>query len=371
MALVTTRKIRRFSNGQTWGCAAVWLLCSYAHGGVVGPGKDGSELPDNPLPASLLPGQAPAEEDASGTVSGLVVDVDGAYVSGAKVKLSSLSSATERTTLSNNEGTFAFDHVLSGPFVLVVTSPGFVEATSRGTLAKGQIYEAEPFALKLAPVDVVVEAVASQHDVAAEQVHLEEKQRLVGFVPNFFVSYNWHAAPLSTGQKFGLAFRNASDPGNLVLVGITAGIQQAGDDFSGYGQGAEGYGKRYGADLANLVVGTILGGAVLPSLFHQDPRYFYKGTGSIRARTLYAISTAVICRGDNGRRQPAWASVLGDLSAGAISNAYYPASDRNGARLTIENGLLGVAGDALGNIFQEFVLRKLTPSAKSQAQRMP
>jgi hypothetical protein len=199
-----------------------------------------------------------------------------------------------------------------------------------------------------------------------EQLHAEEQQRLAGFAPNFFISYDWNAAPLSTKQKFALSWASGRDPVNFLLVGTFAGIQQAENSFNGYGRGPAGYGKRFGANLADLEVGTFLGGAVFPSVFHQDPRYFYKGTGTIRSRIVYALSTAVIQRGDNGRRQFALSSVLGDFSAGAISNLYYPASNRNGAGLTIENGFLGVAGDALNGLFQEFIARRLTPSANKQ-----
>jgi len=111
----------------------------------------------------------------------------------------------------------------------------------------------------------------------------------------------------------------------------------------------------------------MLGGAVLPSLFHQDPRYFYKGTGSVWKRAGYAISTAVVARGDNGKWQPAYASVLGDFASGAISNLYYPAQNRNGAALTIENGFVGIAADAATNLLQEFVLKKISTGVKKAA----
>jgi hypothetical protein len=115
----------------------------------------------------------------------------------------------------------------------------------------------------------------------------------------------------------------------------------------------------------------MLGGAVLPVLFHQDPRYFYKGTGTVWQRTRYALSTAVIARGDNGKWQPAYAGLLGDFGSGAISNLYYPASNRNGAGLTIENGFLAVAGDAVGNLLQEFVLRKMSTGVKLHGTPQP
>ena len=103
---------------------------------------------------------------------------------------------------------------------------------------------------------------------------------------------------------------------------------------------------------------------MLPALFHQDPRYFYKGTGTKRSRFLYAATRAVVTRGDNGNSQPNFAGVLGDLSAAAISNAYYPASDRQGAGLFLTNGILAIAGDAMNGVVQEFLLHRVTTKGK-------
>ena len=302
---------------------------------------------------------ATAEPSAKGTLAGTVTDVHGALLGGAEIHLQP-SAGAARTTQTNRDGRFSFDNVVPGPFSVVIALPGFEPLSLDGTLQSNQPLTLVVPALQLATVNVSVDAVASAEQLSIEQMHAEEHQRLLGVLPNFFVSYNWDAPPLTTRQKFALSTKNVLDPGNLALVATVAGVQQAADAFPGYHQGAAGYGKRYGADLANLVIGTYMGGAILPSLFRQDPRYFYKGTGSLRSRFLYAVSTAVICRGDNGHRQPAFSGVLGDLSAGALSNLYYARSDRQGATLTLENGLLGIAGDAMNNVFQEFVLKKLT-----------
>lgn len=311
-------------------------------------------LPSAPLPSAPLPAVG-----SFGTLSGTLTDVHGALVGGAEVALQS-ATGPSRNVLSDRDGRFDFENVTLGDFRLSITLPGFEPVSVEGTLQRNQRLMLEVPALQLATLNVSVDAVATAEELSTEQMQAEEHQRLLGVLPNFFVSYNWNAPPLTTKEKFTLATKNSFDPGNLALAGTVAGVQQATNAFPGYHQGAAGYGKRYGADLANLLVGTYMGGAVLPSLFHQDPRYFYKGTGSIRSRFFYAVSTAVICRGDNGKRQPAFASVLGDFSAGAISNLYYAPSDRQGATLTLENGLLGVAGDAMNNVFQEFVLKKLT-----------
>ncbi len=139
---------------------------------------------------------------------------------------------------------------------------------------------------------------------------------MLGVFPNFYVSYDPNAVALTSKQKFELAYRTTIDPVTFVLTGAIAGAQQAQNNFSGYGQGAQGYGKRYGAVYADTVTSTFLAGAVFPSLFKQDPRYFYKGTGTVRERFLYAVANAVICKGDNGRWQPSYSNILGNLASG-------------------------------------------------------
>lgn len=138
-------------------------------------------------------------------------------------------------------------------------------------------------------------------------------------------------------------------------------MEQANNAFSGYGQGAQGYAKRYGASYSDQFIGNFLGGAVFPVMFKQDPRYFYKGTGTIRSRAFYAIANAVICKGDNGHWQFDYSGIMGSLAAGGVSNLYYPASDRDGAGLTFQETGLEIAGSAVANLFQEFVVRRLTP----------
>ena len=322
-------------------------------------------LPQNPTPQTL------ASEQRTAAINGLVTDIDGVPIIGAALTLTPAEgSAVPRETASDADGRFFMGSLAAGVWTLEANFQGFDTAGSTMALQSGQTLSLPPIALHISTVQIEVNAVIPTREIAAEELHLETQQRLLGIAPNFFVSYKWNAAPLTAGQKYTLAWKNVRDPGNLALVGMVAGFQQATDEFNGYGQGLKGYGRRYGADLGNLVVGTFMGGAVLPSLFHQDPRYFYKGTGSVRSRLWYALSSAVICRGDNGKRQFAWSGVLGDLSAGAISNTYYAPEDRHGAALTLENGFLGVAGDALNGLVQEFFFKQITPKPKD-AKKTP
>jgi hypothetical protein len=172
-------------------------------------------------------------------------------------------------------------------------------------------------------------------------------------VPNFNTTDVQNAAPLSPGQKFRLAFRSAVDPFQFVASGLSAGLNQAEDNFAGYGQGAQGYAKRYGAAYADQFDGLLWGNAILPSLLHEDPRYFRKGKGSFKKRLLYSISTTVITKNDNGTWGPNYANVLGNLVAGGISNAYYPSTDR-GVGLTIQNAFTVTAEGTIGAVFVEF-----------------
>ena len=201
----------------------------------------------------------------------------------------------------------------------------------------------------------------SQRDRASEELKQQEHQRILGILPNFNTSNVQNASPLTAKQKFHLALKSAIDPVQFGIAAADAGLSQFNDGFSGYGQGWGGYGKRFGAAYADSFDGTLLGGAVFPVLLHQDPRYFRKGTGTVKGRLWYAIKTTAICKSDNGKWEPNYSNVLGNLAAGGIANLYYPSTDR-GAELTFERAFTVTAEGALGAIFVEFwpdVSRKL------------
>jgi hypothetical protein len=296
----------------------------------------------------------------SGSISGTVVDPSGASIAGAHVILASENQSTSQDVRSGGDGEFSFSNVTPGHFQLTITAEGFAAQVFSGILHPQEIYTAPHIALAVATATTELQINAPGVEVAEEQVREQEQQRVLGVIPNFYTSYVPNAAPLSSKQKFQLAWKTTVDPVTFVLTGAAAGIQQANNEFSGYGQGAQGYGKRYGASYADLVTGTFIGSAILPSILKQDPRYFYKGTGGTRSRILYAIANAVICKGDNGRWQANYSAVLGSLAAAGISNVYYPASDRHGAELTFESTLIGIGTTAAANLLQEFAIRKLT-----------
>jgi hypothetical protein len=202
----------------------------------------------------------------------------------------------------------------------------------------------------------------AEHEAAEEQLKIQQKQRMVGIVPNFNAVLNGNAVPLSGGQKMRAAFRSAIDPYQFGLAAFTAGIGQATDSHSsidangvrhGYEQGWTGYAKRFGAGYVDQFDGTMIGNGILPAVLHQDPRYYRLGEGKVSKRFWYAVIAAVRCKGDNGKWQPNYSNVLGNLAAGGISNLYYPAADR-GFELTVRQALVVTAEGAFGTLVIEF-----------------
>lgn len=276
-----------------------------------------------------------------------------------------------RSVESGDDGQFAFAGLTPNVYVLTVTAPGVASFTSSQiSLAAGQFRIMPPVVLSILAVATSVTVSGNKEQLAEQQVQIAEHQRVAGVIPNFYSSYDWNAPPMQAKQKLQLGIRSVLDPVSFLSVASIAGAEQYQNIFPAYGSGLEGYGKRYSAALANHVSGTLLGRAVFPSIFHQDPRYFYKGSGSIRSRALYAIAAAVVARGDDGRWKPNYSRVLGNFSAAAISNFYYPAADRGGS-LVLLNGLAVTGGDAAANLIREFVLKRFTSHVPRSSVQQP
>lgn len=315
----------------------------------------------NPAPA-ISPNDLANAPTGTGSISGTIVDQTGNAVSGARVILARGSAVQE--TLSDDDGQFFFVNVAAGPFRLNVTAPGFSKQSVSGVVHSGEAFTVPRLTLAVTGVTTQVHVVPTAQ-LAEMQVKEQEKQRVLG-VPNFYVTYAPNAVPLDTDQKFQLAWHSVIDPVTIGLVGATAGIQQATNQYAAFGQGASGYGKRFAAAYADTTIGTFLGGAVLPSLFKQDPRFFFKETGTKKQRVLYAIAASVMCKGDDGHWQPNYSGILGSLAAGGISNLYYPQQNRDDLAVTFENTAIGVGFTAGANILQEFVVPKFTRKRHSQ-----
>jgi hypothetical protein len=180
----------------------------------------------------------------------------------------------------------------------------------------------------------------------------EQSYRVMGVIPRFGTTH-LNAPPLTDGEKFHLFVKSAFDPVTFVLTGAQAGISQAQDSFPAYGQGAEGYGKRYGAAFADSVSAGFFSNYAYPVLFKQDPRYFRLGTGSFGRRFGHSLVEQVVAHQDSGGRRFHFSNVLGALTSGGISNVYYPQEDR-GFGLTMSRAGIAMLYGELGGIFNEF-----------------
>jgi hypothetical protein len=288
-----------------------------------------------------------------------VLDVSGAAVPGANVSLNRGDGTQLLTMVSEAKGEFNFTKIPAGSYHVTVNAYGFAPFTSAEfAVAVRQDYEVPDVSLSVAPANVEV-TVRPTDLIAAEQIRAEEKQRLVGVIPNFYTSYIRDAAPLNWKQKFSLAARSAFDPVVYIGVGFGAAIEQATNAYPEYGQGAAGYRKRYAATFADGRSSDFLTNALFPVLLHQDPRYYYRGTGSVKSRLMHAVSSVFVTRSDTGRTVANSSYFLGDLSAAALSNLYYPNVNR-GANLVFTNAAVGLAGRVGMNLFREFLSKRLT-----------
>jgi len=313
-------------------------------------------------------GQQHAEHQ-TGSISGKVVDQSGANVVGAKAKLTREGQSAGPEVTSDEDGLFAFSDVAPGPFQLTISSPGLALQEFSGNLRPGEAY-VTPLIMLVIPTQVTeVHVGLTPQELADVQVKEQEKQRVFGVIPNFYVSYDQNSAPLTAKHKFELAWKSASDPITLIGVGVLAGIDQAGDRWGAYGQGAQGYAKRYGAGYANVFAATFIGGAVMPSILKQDPRYFYKGSGSKRSRILYAAASSVMCKGDNGHWQPNYSNVIGSFAGAGLEALYIPASDRRGSGFVFSSALIRLGETSLAGVLQEFVFSKLTHRPRRSASQ--
>jgi hypothetical protein len=209
----------------------------------------------------------------------------------------------------------------------------------------------------------------SAHDLAEEQLKAQEHQRVMGVMASFNTTRNKDAIPLSSGQKYQLFFKSATDPWPFGLAAVVAGIGQANDSYPAWGQGMRGYATRFGGAYADYFIGNFFGNAVLPSLFHEDPRYFQKGTGSAINRALWAAGSTGWCKRDNGSWGPNYANVLGNLIGAAIARVYYPVSERT-VTDTVTDGLTVSAEGIVGAEVIEFWPDMVRHHRRKQAEKL-
>jgi hypothetical protein len=318
---------------------------------------------------------APAPQP--GTIVGTVLDSTGGVIPGATVVLEEQDHKgpdqknpddenEARRVLTEDNGFFKLDRVKPGiPWHVTVSGKGFANWTSNDIiLAPSQYFIVTGITLKVASVQTTVTVVPSD-EVALQQLKTEEQQRIAGIVPNFYVAYNHDAAPLTPKMKFHLAAKFLTDPVTTTGFALNAAIYQV-TGYPSYRLGAKGYGQRLGATFAGGYTNILVGDGILPSLLHQDPRYFYQGTGTTKSRLMHALSSPFVIRGDDGRRHINFSDIGGDLASGAVANAYYPDKDR-GANLVVKSTLIGAGGRMANAVLQEFVLPKFTSRHKKDA----
>jgi len=202
----------------------------------------------------------------------------------------------------------------------------------------------------------------------AQEKQTDGSQRAFGVIPQFTVTSQLTAPPLTTGQKFKLFERSSFDPFNFAAAGLQAGLSQATDEFPQYGQGAEGYAKRYGASFADQASSNFFSNFFYPVLLKEDPRYFRLGRGTVKKRVVYSLEQEFVARKDNGGKTFAFENVLGAFTSGTLSNAYYPSDDR-GFALTVSRSIISVLYGSAGGLFSEFspdVQRRLFHRKKKQ-----
>lgn len=316
-------------------------------------------LPDAPLP------QQGAGQDSSAAVSpasveGSVLDLHNAPIAGVQVTVIGQNNGARRTVTVDSNGAFTITGLAPGDYKVTITLPGMSPSdVTEVELSGGEERELPLITSRTPRTSSTVHVMATMNQVATAQVKEAEKQRVLGVVPNFYTAYIWKSAPMTPKLKFQLALRAEIDPMEFAVDAGVAGVEQWHNTFPGYGRGWQGYGKRFGSAYADSVIGAFVGRAILPTVFHQDPRYFYRGSGSIRSRVFYALAQEFVTRGDDGETEPNYSHVLGNFITAGVSNVYRAPSDRS-ASLTFRDAGIVTAGDVVGNLLREFLSRPFT-----------
>ena len=294
------------------------------------------------------------------TLMGTVLDTNGDTVPNANVTVLGLNGPDSSRFETAENGLFQFSHLRPGiPYQIKVVARDFADWTSSTiTLQPGEFKIVTGIRLRVRVERTATQVTYNPDEVATAQFKTEESQRVLGILPNFYVSYDSNAEPLTARRKFQLALKVSADPVTVAGVALVSGAKQA-SNSPHYGQGAAAYGERFGAVAADGFTDIIIGGAVLPSLLHQDPRYFYQGRGTTGSRIRHAMLSPFWTKCDNGRWGPNYSSLGGDLASSGLANLYYPKSNR-GVGLVLGNFAIGTAERVGASLAQEFLIGKFT-----------
>src|SRR5712692_7186834 len=315
----------------------------------------------------VVPASAQSTEalnTTTGSILGTAVDSNNDTIPHATVVLQK-PVGDPLTVVTKDDGSFAFHDITPGiAYQVTVGAEGFTEWSASVTVEPGQEKTLTDVTLHILAVQRAVTVTYSSEEVAAQQLKAEEQQRVLGFIPNLYVTYEPHPEPLTTKMKFELAYKDLTHPVFFVRTAAWAGVQQA-NGTPDYRQGAKGYGERLGVGLADATTEGLIGNAILPSLLHQDPRYFYQGTGTKWSRARHAMLAPFVCKGDNGATQPNYSEWGGSLVGYSISTAYYPRSSRTAGHV-FENFGIDMGLHVASSLAQEFILDKFTRKHKHQ-----
>jgi len=294
-----------------------------------------------------------------GSIQGKVTDSSGASILGAVITVKGMEGDSH-LTVTDGDGGFQIAGLTPGKYNVKISASGLSDWTAPNVPAS-TTPESQPLlaVMQVVPNVTSVTVGLSPEEKAQEQLKQELQQQVLGVIPNYFVAYENNAAPLSLNQKFHLSFKTLVAPATFAAVGITAGIQQIRNSYWQFGQGTKGYAERFGADYGTTATNLLITSVLADSVFHQDPRYFYSGRGTKKQRAWYAIKTAFLSRGDDGKWRPAYAGLAGTIAASEISNLYDPGSRTQYTLLG--RGLMFHFVGLIGlNLSEEFLLKKVT-----------
>jgi hypothetical protein len=303
------------------------------------------------------------------SIQGNVKDSSGAPIYGAVVVVGG-KDGSRHTTVTDASGTFEITSLSQDNYSVKISAIGFADWNAVNVPAS-VTPEVKPVLAVLSVATEVTSVTVSpaQDEVAAEQLQQETKQRALGVIPNYFVTYEEHPAPLSSRQKLRLTLKTLLDPTTFAVAGITAGIQQEKNSYYQYGQGTEGYAKRFWAAYGTAAQNLFITSVAADSILHQDPRYFYSGQGTKAHRAWYAVESAFRAKGDNGKWQPPYAGVIGLVASAELSQAYYP-GERTQYSLLGRSLMFHFAGLVALNLGEEFLLKHVTShTPENQAER--
>ena len=300
-----------------------------------------------------------AMAQTTGSIQGSVTDASSAPIWGAVVVVEG-ADGHRVTTVTDVEGSFKILSLPPGDYAVKISANGMADWTVQNVPAL-VMPEAKALVavLQVAPEITKITVGLPPEEVAAEQLNVQLKQRVLTVIPNFYVSYEGDPASLSSRQKFHLGLRMLVDPFTLAAVGTSAGIEQQMNSYPEFGQGTKGYAKRFGAAYGTAATNIMITSVLAETILRQDPRYFYRGRGSKAQRAWYAFTSAFRTMGDNREWQPPYAGVIGTIAAAEISQTYYPGS-RTQYTLLGRSLMFHFAGLVAVNLAEEFLLKKLT-----------